>query len=401
MKVGYVVPRYGAEVVGGAEHAARMFAERLAERPGWDVEVLTTCAVDSNTWANHYEPGTIELHGVQVHRFASVAGRADDFPEIQARALQVPAHASAEDQHHFITSQGPVAPAVIDAARASDADLLVFYPYLFWPTVHGVPAVADRAVFHPAAHDEAPVRLPLFKPVFESVQGLVFQTISERDFVHSRFDVGHIPQLLLGLGCEEEPGTAEEARAALGLGDRPYLVCVGRVDNAKGCGVLGQFFAEYKRRHPGPLALALLGQVVEPPPAHPDIVMPGPVSGAVKWGALRGATAMVHPSAYEAFSIAVIEGWTAGLPLLVNGRCHPTREHCERSGGGLWFESYATFEVAVDRLVRDADLRRSLAARGSAYVDANFRWPGLIDRYSAFLERVAARTRRGGVRAAS
>lgn len=401
MKVGYVVPRYGAEVVGGAEHAARMFAERLAERPGWDIEVLTTCAVDSNTWANHYPPGTVELNGVQVHRFESVAGRAADFPEIQARALQVPTHASSDDQEHFIRSQGPVAPAVIDAARASDADLLVFYPYLFWPTVHGVPAVADRAVFHPAAHDEAPVRLPLFKPVFESVQGLVFQTVSERDFVHSRFDVGHIPQLLLGLGVEESPGSPAAARAAFGIDDRPYLLYVGRIDNAKGCGILGRFFAEYKRRRPGPLALVMAGQVVEAPPAHPDIVLPGMIHDEVKWGALRGASAVVMPSAFEAFSLIVIEGMTAGVPVIVNGRCHPTREHCERSGGGLWFESYATFEAVVDRLLGDDALRAGIGARGRSYVEANFRWPVLIDRYSAFLERVAARTHRGGLRAAS
>ena len=31
MKVAYVTPRYGTEVVGGAEHAARMLAERLAK----------------------------------------------------------------------------------------------------------------------------------------------------------------------------------------------------------------------------------------------------------------------------------------------------------------------------------------------------------------------------------
>ena len=396
-----MVPRYGAEVVGGAEHAARMFAERLAERPGWDIEVLTTCAVDSNTWANHYPPGMVELNGVHVHRFASVAGRAADFPDIQARALQVPAHASVDDQEHFIRSQGPIAPDVIDAARASDADLLVFYPYLFWPTVHGVPAVADRAVFHPAAHDEAPVRLPLFKSIFESVQGLVFQTVSERELVHERFKVGHIPQLLLGLGVEETTGEPAAARAAFGIGERPYLLYVGRIDNAKGCGILGRFFAEYKRRRPGPLALVMAGQVVEAPRAHPDIVLPGMIHDEVKWGALRGASAVVMPSAFEAFSLIVIEGMTAGVPVVVNGRCHPTREHCERSGGGLWFESYATFEAVVDRLLGDDALRTRIGARGRSYVEANFRWPVLIDRYSGFLEQVAGRTRRGGLRAAS
>ena len=35
MHVGYVLVRYGTEIVGGAETGARMLAERLAVRPGW------------------------------------------------------------------------------------------------------------------------------------------------------------------------------------------------------------------------------------------------------------------------------------------------------------------------------------------------------------------------------
>jgi glycosyltransferase involved in cell wall biosynthesis len=175
------------------------------------------------------------------------------------------------------------------------------------------------------------------------------------------------------------------------VGDRPYLLYVGRVDRAKGCHLLVDLFAEYKRRRPGPLALVLAGQVVEPPAPHPDVVLPGIVDDAVKWGALRGATTVVSPGAYEAFSILVVEGWTAGVPLLVNGRCPPTREHCERSGGGLWFDSYAAFEVVVDRLLADPSLRAALAERGRRYVDATFAWPVLIDRYARFLTDLVAR----------
>jgi hypothetical protein len=52
MKLAYVVPRYGPEVMAGAEYAARMFAERLVAQLGWEVEALTTCAVDARTWAD-------------------------------------------------------------------------------------------------------------------------------------------------------------------------------------------------------------------------------------------------------------------------------------------------------------------------------------------------------------
>jgi hypothetical protein len=69
VKLAYVVPRYGAQVIGGAEYGARMLAERLARRPGWTVEVLTTCALDARTWADELPAGTTVEAGVPVHRF--------------------------------------------------------------------------------------------------------------------------------------------------------------------------------------------------------------------------------------------------------------------------------------------------------------------------------------------
>ena len=72
---------------------------------------------------------------------------------------------------------------------------------------------------------------------------------------------------------------------------------------------------------------------------------------------MRDALVSVSPSALESFSLVVIEAWVERVPVLVNGACGPTREHCERSGGGLWFTSYPEFEAVLERLVSDAGLR--------------------------------------------
>jgi glycosyltransferase involved in cell wall biosynthesis len=390
VKVTYVVPRYGLEVVGGAEYAARMLAERLVGQLGWEVDVMTTCALDTRTWADEYEPGTVELNGVAVHRFRSASGRDPGFERFSSKVLVDPARVPRQDQERWIDLQGPRNPDVIAAARASDADVVVFYPYLFHPTVHGVPALGRRAVMHPAAHDEPPLRLPLFRRVFAGARGLVFQTFGERRLVEGLFPVAATRQIVLGLGVEEGPGAPEPARQALGIGERPYVVCVGRVDDGKGTGMLASFFAAYKERHPGPLQLVLVGPVSHPPLEHPDVIVAGAVDDATKWGAIRGAEMLISPSAFEAFSIVLVEAWTVGKPVVVHGRCLATREHCERSGGGLWFDGYASFEVVLDRLLADADLRRELGARGQDYVEANYRWPALIERYGEFLRAVAA-----------
>jgi glycosyltransferase involved in cell wall biosynthesis len=387
VKLAYVVPRYGAQVIGGAEYGARMLAERLARRPGWTVEVLTTCALDARTWADELPAGTTVESGVPVHRFPVTGTRHPDFDRLSPAVLHDPEGAAGGAEQRWIERQGPVSPRLLEALRGTDAALVVFYPYLYHPTVAGVPLVPGRAVMHPAAHDEPPLRLPLFRDVFGRVEGFVFQTDGERRLVEGLFPIAHRRQVVLGLGVEPEDGDPS-APAALGLGQRPYLVCIGRVDDGKGVRTLTRFFAAYKDRHPGPLALVLVGPVVDRPDPHPDVIVAGAVDDAVKWGVLRGASALVSPSGYEAFSLVLIEAWSARVPVLVNARCAATSEHVERSGGGFAFDSYASFEVELERLLGDPGLRHDMAAAGEAYVSRSFLWPAVIDRYVRFLESV-------------
>ena len=390
MKVAYVVHRYGPEITGGAENAVRTLAEHLVANAGWEVEVFTTCAGNSRDWDDEYPPGRSIINGVAVERIAARAGRDPTFEELSDRLLPEPSAASREDQERWVDLQGPLCPEVLDAAQASDASVSVFCPYLYYPTVRGVRRFQGRAVMHPAAHDELPIRLPIFRPVFEECAGLGYFTDTERRLVERRFGVAQKPQAVVGLGVDTGVGSPEKFRAVAGLGDRPYLLCVGRVEDLKGTGALARFFAEYKLRRPGPLALALVGPVVHAPPPHPDIVVSGPVDDAAKWGALADCVALVSPSPLESFSLVLIEAWTVERPVVVNAACAVTREHCVRSGGGLWFGSYAVFEAVVDRLLADDGLRARLGTAGAAYAAKHYRWPVVVDRYTAFLSRIAA-----------
>jgi glycosyltransferase involved in cell wall biosynthesis len=397
VKLGFVLPRYGAEVYGGAETAARLLAERLVHDAGWAAEVFTTTALDSQSWRDELAPGTTDLHGVTVHRHP-VAPK--DVAAFHARSIELfrAPHLVAEaEARAWVDLQGPVSPGVLDAAAASDADLVTFHPYLYWPTVYGVPRLADRAVLHPATHDEPPIHLAPYRDVFERARALVFWSEEEREVAERLFPaVTTHPQLVLGIGVEPGAGDERAARDALGLGDRPYVLCLGKVTEMKGTAALARFFAAYKRAHPGPLTLVFAGSVSDAPPPLADVLVAGPVDEATKWGLLRGATALVSPSAYESLSLVVLEAWAAGTPVLVNGVCAPTRGHCARSGGGLWYDGSASFEVALDRLVHDASLRGAMARQGQAYVERSYRWDVVLRRYTRFLESV----HRGVTRAA-
>ncbi len=390
MKLAFVVPRYGPAILGGAETAARLLAEHLAARPGVDVAVLTTCAEDFVTWDDVYPAGEEVLAGVRVVRFASASGRSPTFHPLSAALLADPAAASLQEADRWLDLQGPVVPELAEAAAAWEADAFVFYPYLYWPTVRVIGRVPGPSILHPAAHDEPALHLPVFPPVFAAADAFVFQTGAERDLVQRTFPVAARRQLLLGLGVDDpDERPAPPAVGPDAVPDAPFLVCLGRVDAHKGTTLLAALFACYKARHPGPLRLVLAGPVVEAPPAHPDIDVVGPVGEEAKWALLTRATALVSPSAFEAFSLVVAEAWSARTPVLVHAGCAATVEHCHRSGGGLTFAGFGQFEVAVDRLGADPSFGRALGDRGRAYVDAHFRWPRVVDRYEAFVRAVA------------
>jgi glycosyltransferase involved in cell wall biosynthesis len=391
VKVAYVVPRYGADIRGGAETGARMFAEHLVADRGYEVDVLTSCAIDALTWRDELPPGVTVEQGVRVHRVASEDGRGEGFHPLSGRLLADPEQASPQDMERWVDLQGPKSPVLLDVIASSDADVLAFYPYLYYPTVRGLPLVRDRAIMHPAAHEEPALHLGVFDGLFAQCRGFVFQTRSERRLVTERFSVATTPQVLVGLGVEEHEGSAASVRSTFGLGDSPFVVCIGRVDDKKGTGILWRYFRSYKERYPSDLKLVLVGQVVDAPDPAPDIVVTGMIDDTDKWGLLRGARSLISPSPFEAFSITVIEGMTAGAPVIVNAVCGATREHCEQSGAGLWFEGYAEFESVLHRLVTDEAMHGAMRENGFRYVEANYHWPVILNRYCNFLEEFAGR----------
>jgi glycosyltransferase involved in cell wall biosynthesis len=392
MKLGLVVPRYGVDVVGGIEHWLRLLCEHLVALKGWEVEVFTTCAVSAATWADELPPGDSELDGVTVHRRRSVSGRDPRSGEVGVLIGANPAVVPDSLAHTFIDLVGPVCPDVLDAAAASDCDLVAVTPYLFWPAVRGVPRLGRRVIFHCAAHDEPELHLPIMGPVFQSAGGLAYNSYAEQALVERTFPIGHLPASVIGATVVEGSGDPDQARAVLGLapGER-FVVCVGRVERAKGSHVLAELWRLYRQRRPAAPRLVLVGPVHEELVGDDDVVVAGRQPEAVKWGALQGCEFAITPSAWESFSLVVLEAWLAGAAVVVNRRCAATLEHCQRSRGGLAFFDYADFEVVCDRLLGDRPLRERLVANGRSYTHRVFNWDAIVDRYETLADRVLAR----------
>jgi glycosyltransferase involved in cell wall biosynthesis len=391
MRLGVVVPRYGPDIVGGTEHWLRMLCEHLVAMRNWQVDVFTTCAVSAATWADELPPGDSEIEGVTVHRHRSISGRDPRYAAMNVTIRDDPAAVPDDLARRFVELVGPVCPDVLDQAASSSCDLIALTPYLFWPAVYGAPQLGRRVIFHGAAHDEPELHLGIMRDVFLSVGGFAFNSYAERALVERMFPIAHLPAAVIGNTVTEGSGDRDAARAALGLApDERFVLCVGRVERDKGTHALAALWRNYRHRHPRAPRLVLLGPVHEDLAAGDDIIVAGAQPETVKWGALGACEFLIAPSPWESFSLVVLEAWLAGRPVLVNGRCDATVEHCRRSGGGLWFTDAVEFDVTVDRLLADASLRDRLAERGGAYARRQFGWPAVVDRYVALADRILA-----------
>ncbi|MGH9164159.1 MAG: glycosyltransferase family 4 protein [Acidimicrobiales bacterium] len=394
MRLLFVVQRYGRQVAGGAELCCRQFATRLARR-GHDVDVLTTCALSYVDWANVLPPGVEQIDGVNVHRLAVRRPRNNElFGLLNARTVAgrkpVPLYLQVE----WMRAQGPLVEGIAGwlEDRATGYDAVVFFTYLYYTTWAGLPAAAGRVptILHPTAHDEPPLYLPLFDMVFRLPDAFGYLTEEEGDLVRRRFRVNR-PSKVVGIGVElDAEGDAAAFRQAFGLGDRPYLVYVGRLDPHKGTDELYEFFAAYKRRNPGPLALVVVGEPVKVAPEHDDLVVTGFVDESVKRGAIEGALALVHPSYFESFSMVLTEAWAQRKPALVQGHCEVLAGQARRSGGALPYVGYAEFEAALDLLVGDPALQVELGRSGRRYVEQHYAWDHVLDGYEELLSLARA-----------
>lgn len=397
MRLGLVVPRYGTEVLGGTEHWLRLLCEHLVSSAGWQVEVFTTGAVSAATWADELPPGDSEVNGVQVHRHRSVSGRRHDYLRLAPVLAPNPRLVPDDVAERYLALVGPVCPEVVDAAERSSCDLVAVTPYLYWPAVETIRRLGRRVVFHPAAHDELELHLGIMRSTFSSVGALAFNTHAERALVEREFDATGVPSDVVGIAVVEQTGSEDAARRVLGLADgEPFVLCLGRVERSKGVHALADLWRLYRSRRPDAPRLVVLGPVHEPLPGDAHVVVAGPQPEEVKWGALRQCAFAVSPSAWESFSLVVVEAMLARRPVVVNGRCEATVEHCRRSGGGLWFFEYADFEAVVDRLLGDDQLRARLGARGLEYARREFAWSTVAGRYVALAEGVLAARERPG-----
>jgi glycosyltransferase involved in cell wall biosynthesis len=367
-RVAFVVQRYGEEIAGGAEGFCRTSAATMAA--AWDCEILTTCARDARTWEDAYAPGESMDGGVLVRRFGVDAPRDVRAFDRASRRIANDSGSYAE-QEAWMRLQGPYASGLFEFLERHGRryDCVFFFSYLYATTYFGLPLVADRAILVPLAHEEWMLELPLFDRIFARARACGYVSEEERLLVETRFADAPRESTMLRLAIAAGRGDAARFARTYGIAD-PFLLCLGRIEAAKGIDELLAHFAALQTVDARPRSLVLAGPIAMKLPERRDVIALGRISDNDKWDALAAADFVVVPSAFESLSIVALEAWAAGKAVLANGSSAVLVGQCRRSGGGLWYAQEREFvDLARSGLLGEA---QTLGAQGARYVARTF-----------------------------
>lgn len=388
-----MVQRYGLEIAGGAEYHCRLIAEHMAHHA--EVEVLTTCAADYISWANHYPEGVETLNGVRVRRFR--VKRPRDTARFSTwsdhvlgptpmRALPA---SDTKAQLRWLEEEGPFSPRLVRHVekRRDNFDFFIFFSYRYYTTYHGLRAVPDKALLVPTAEDDGVYRMAIFPPLFRMPRAIIYNSVEERSMIEAASGNHQVPGDVVGVGSALPPRLdAEGFRRKHGL-DCRFMLYLGRIDENKGCRELFAFFRQYREETGSRLRLVLVGKPILPMPQDAGIVHLGFVPDRDKWDALAAADLLVMPSRYESLSMVTLEAWWAERPVLANAHCEVLRGQCQRSNAGLYYATYDEFRESLGLLEADEALRRSLGRNGRRYFDEHYAWEVIERKYLDLLDR--------------
>ena len=102
--------------------------------PFYDVTVYTSCAKDYIAWKNEYEPGTEDLNGVHIKRFAVAKERnMEEIVAFHFKLMNNPEH-SMKDEEKWIDMQGPYCPSLLETLEQEHTQyhVVLFMTYLYY-----------------------------------------------------------------------------------------------------------------------------------------------------------------------------------------------------------------------------------------------------------------------------
>jgi len=386
-----IVQRCGTDVNGGAEAHCREVAKHMT--PLWDVTILTTTALDYETWKPHYAPGPQTIEDIPAIRFNVDAPRDKRaFDHLSKQILKKRARATLTEQEEWMRAQGPYSTPLLRYIEDNEPtyDLFIFYSYLYATTYFALPLVSEKAFLAPLAHDEWPIHFTMWNNFFRKPQRTLFNTPEERNFLTTRFPNAALTGPIVGVGITPPLQThPDHFRERYNI-KNPFCIYVGRIDKAKQTDTLLKNYAAYCRQNKdNPLDLILLGRSVMNIPHSPGVHALGYVNEEDKFDAIAASGFLIMPSNLESLSMSVLEAWSTARPTLVNAASPVLVGQTTRANAGLCYTTTSEFITAIQAL-RNPETQTTLGANGLRYVKENYAWPTIINTYAKTYEDFAS-----------
>lgn len=363
-KIAFAVDRYGQEVNGGAEDLCRVLAEHMTDR--YEVYVFTTTSKGVNPWDNFFGAGSSKSNCVEILRF-----------EVE----ETPLNADPTEMG------GPYCPSLIKFIKEHYAEYkaIIFITYGYYTTNRGIELGIPNSIIMPTAHNIASTREHRYGNAMSLSHGVLYNTIEEKQFVETYYDMNHIPYKITCFGIE--PKIYNRPKRDMGN----YVIYAGRVSNSKNFKELNSYFLRYKKEHPSDLKLLVLGKVDNwmTVTIHEDIIFKGFVSEEEKIEYMNNAKVLILPSKNESLSIVVLESFLCRVPVIVNGACPVLKGQCIRSNAGLYYTNYEEFEKELTLLLEDNELRDVLGMNGKRFVEEKYTWDKVIENVDSLICEVA------------
>lgn len=399
-KIAVVVQRFGKEINGGAELHAKLLCDQLKMR--YEVDVLTTCSVDYQTWDNYLPEGETVEDGILIRRFKSLSKNTHKTNKIFRKLAGKRRHhnflkkiklfrvykklglhyISETDKKKWIEYQGPNCPHLIEYITKNESKykVFIFFTYLYYPTYFGIQSVKN-SILIPTAHDEPSFYFSVYKKVFNNANFIMYNSYSEKRLVEKIYPITtQINSDIAGVGFE--PINIFKDHQTI-LPDSKYLVYIGRIDVSKGCDVLLDFFEKYTDELSKDFKLVMIGKnFMDIQKDYNNVIFTGFVSDEEKNIYLSNCEALVIPSFYESLSMVTLEAMQYGKPVIANKDCEVLKDHIEMSKAGFLYNDYNSFKsnLEIIRTITKPE-KEEISLRGKQYVEDNYKWDVILDKF--------------------
>ena len=426
MKFAFITPRYGAEITHGAEHVCRLLAEAVCERH--DVDVLTTCARNVDTWKNDYDEGVDRVRGVLVRRFSAVGGRDGEALRSFTHRLHTTPHSRA-DELDWVRRTGSSSPGLVEFLKRHhrNYDALAFFSYWAGTTIHGLAVAPERSVLLPCARIEPALRFVVCQEALAASVALGYCSPTERRLVRAHVRRHPRAEEIVGVGVDAVPearyprlqqqepprsdaerAAREPAEAAEAEGPPSHLagrgvlfrrrhrlhgrfaLYGGRIDADNGTEELIEYFDSFAAQD-GDTALVVMGVKLMKMPPEPGLRLAGILPGRERMMALEAADVAVVPDPDDLVAEQVLESFAVGTPVLASARNGAAVDHCRRAHAGLYSANRDEFVGALRLMMSNDRLREALGRNGRRYVEEHYRWDAVVGRFERLVGRVKNR----------